>query len=394
MPVPPPLESRSYAIFDHAHTGDERKRHVTLLRIDMQAELKPLEEQVIVITGASSGIGLTTARMAADRGATLVVAARSEDALRELTETIRADGGNAEYVVADVRDRDDVREIARVAEERFGGFDTWVNGAAVSIYGRLEDVPVEEMREQFDVNVWGLLYGSLEAADRLRERGGVIINIGSIVSDRAIVLQGSYSASKHAVKGFTDTLRTELESDDAPVSVTLVKPSGTDTPFAEHAKNHMDEAATLPAPVYAPETVARAILHAAEQPEREVTVGAGGKNVTVLERTASKLVDRFMESVFFRQQRTGEPPRPDAENGLEEPVGDLTERGGYDGHVAESSLYTAFRQRREVPRTIAVGLGVAATAAYAGYRTLRHGDDSVDSSRSDEDRPEFEHARR
>ena len=249
----------------------------------MNATLQPLEEQVVVITGASSGIGLSTARMAADRGAKLVVAARSEDELRRLTDELEASGTDAEYVVADVRDRDDVREIRRVAEETYGGFDTWINVPGVSIYGKLADVPVEEMRDQFDVNVWGLLYGSLEAADHFTsaDRDGAIINMGSIASERAVPLQGGYSASKHAVKAFTETLRMELEKEGAPVAVTLIKPSGIDTPFPEHARNHMDEAATLPAPVYAPETVARAILHAAEHPQHEVTVGGGGKNMTV-----------------------------------------------------------------------------------------------------------------
>ncbi|QLK27425.1 SDR family oxidoreductase [Natrinema zhouii] len=337
----------------------------------MTPNLKPLEEQVIVITGASSGIGLTTARMAADRGARVVLAARSEDALREAVEEIEADGGDAEYVVADVSDRDDVREIAETARETYGGFDTWVNGAAISIFGELEDVPVEEMRRQFDINVWGLLYGSLEAADHLKGKddGGAIINIGSIVSDRAILLQGSYSASKHAVKGFTDTLRMELEKDDAPVSVTLVKPSSIDTPFPEHAKNHMDSEATLPAPVYAPETVARTILHAAEHPQREVTVGGGGKNMVLLGRTLSSLMDTLMETVFVSQQRKDEPPQSADSSGLEEPTEDLEERGGYEGHVAESSLYTRLRQRRDVPTTAVAG--VAATALYVGYRAIR-----------------------
>ncbi|NUB90502.1 SDR family oxidoreductase [Haloterrigena sp. SYSU A121-1] len=344
----------------------------------MNAELKPLDEQVIVITGASSGIGLTTARMAADRGASVVVAARSEEAIRQLTAEIQADGGEATSVVADVSDRDDVREIRRVAEDAYGGFDTWVNGAAVSIYGELEDVPIEEMRDQFDVNVWGLLYGSLEAADHFksRDREGAIVNVGSIVSERAILQQGSYSASKHAVKGFTETLRMELEREGAPVSVTLIKPSAIDTPFPDHAKNHMDEEATLPAPVYAPETVARAILHAAENPQHEVTVGAGGKQMTVLGQHAARLLDKVMETVFYRQQRTGDPPRPDAADGLEEPTGSLEQRGGYEGHVAETSLYTSLRQRRELPGSSALGAGLVAGAVYAGYRLLRNGGDS------------------
>lgn len=319
-----------------------------------------------MITGASSGIGLTTARMAADRGAAVVLAARSEDALREATKGIEAAGGEATSVVADVSDRDDVRRIADVAEETYGGFDTWVNGAAVSIYGNLTEVPVEEMRRQFEVNVWGLLYGSLEAAERLRDDGGSIVNLGSIVSDRAIILQGSYSASKHAVKGFTDALRMELRREDAPVSVTLVKPSAIDTPFAEHAKNHMETEASLPAPVYAPETVARTILDAAESPEREITVGAGGKNMVVLGRTLPGLMDRLMETVFYDQQRTDRPPSE--RNALDEPTADLEERGGYEGHVAESSLYTRLRQGR-VPT--AVVAGIAASVLYAGYRAVR-----------------------
>ena len=159
----------------------------------MNVDLKPLDQQVLVITGATSGIGLATARMAAERGAKVVLAARSEDSLAELAEEITTVGGDATYVVADVRNREDVREIARTAEETYGGFDTWVNVAGAFLYGRLEDTPVEEMREQFETNVWGLLYGSLEAADHLKGRGGAIVNIGSVVSDRAIPLQGSYS---------------------------------------------------------------------------------------------------------------------------------------------------------------------------------------------------------
>lgn len=330
----------------------------------MTRQPKPLEEQVIVITGGSSGIGLTTARMAADRGATVVLAARSETALADATESIQDEGGEATFVVADVSNQEDVRKISTVAQERYGGFDTWINGAAVSIYGRLEDVPIEDMRRQFEINVWGVVYGSLEAADHLKDRGGAIINIGSILSDRAMILQGSYSASKHAVKGFTDTLRMELQSEGAPVSVTLIKPSATDTPFPEHAKNHMDTAATLPAPIYAPETVARAILRTVEHPQRDVVVGGGGKNMVVLGTTLSGLMDRIMETVFVGQQQKDRPPR--AQNALDSPAEDHSERGAYDGYVAETSLYTRLRQRR-MP-TIAV---VALTALYVGYRAVR-----------------------
>ena len=348
----------------------------------MTVELKPLDQQVVVVTGASSGIGLTTARMAAERGVRLVLAARSEDALKELTDEIREAGGEAVYVVADVSDREDVREIAEVAREAYGGFDTWVNVAGVFLYGKLAETPVEEMREQFDTNVWGLLYGSLEAADELRERGGAIINIGSVVSERALLLQGSYSASKHAVKGFTDALRMELEDDGAPVSVTLVKPSAVDTPYPEHAKNYMDEEATLPPPIYAPETVARAILDAAEHPQREVTVGAGGKALAVLGTVAPGLMDRIMEVVFDRQQRKDRPPRPREQNTLDAPGGELQQRGGYEGHVAETSRYTELVQRGNLTRAILAGLGATALALYARSRLRRSGEAKRDAEQA------------
>ena len=330
-------------------------------------ELKPLEEQVIVITGASSGIGLTTARMAADRGARLVLAARSEEALQELVEEIEAKGGEATYVVADVSEPSDVREISRAAQERFNRFDTWVNNAGVFMYGRLQDVPVEDMRELFETNVWGLVYGSLEATRHLKKEGGTLINIGSVLSERAVLLQGSYSASKHAVKGFTDALRMELEDEDAPVSVTLVKPSAIDTPYPEHARNHMDAATEIPPPVYAPETVAHTVLRCAEQPERDVFVGAGGKSLSVLGHAVPSLTDRIMEALFVDFQRKDEPPRPDTgkRTSLDSAAGSLDERGGYEGHVAESSLYTKAALRPELLAGVLVSVGAVAAVLRA-----------------------------
>ncbi|MFC4548952.1 MULTISPECIES: SDR family oxidoreductase [Halorussus] len=347
----------------------------------MSVELEPLEEQVIVITGASSGIGLTTARMAAERGARVVLAARSEDALEELTDEIRREGGQAAYVVADVRDRDDVRKIAETAEAEFGGFDTWVNVAGAFLYGRLDETPIEDMRDQFETNVWGLLYGSLEAADRLKERGGAIINIGSVVSDRAIPLQGSYSASKHAVKGFTDALRMELEEEGAPVSVTLVKPTSIDTPYPEHAKNYMDEEASLPPPIYAPETVARAILDAAERPQRDVLVGGGAKNLSQMGYYASRLTDVVMEKLFVPLQKGDRPPRAGTPDNIDEPTGELEERGDYEGHVSETSLYTRLAQRGRLRSAVAAGLGAVGLALYSRYRKRRGRDEESERTR-------------
>lgn len=328
----------------------------------MAVRLKKLSEQAVVITGASSGIGLVTAREAARRGARVVLVARNEQALREITDEINSRGGEAVYVAADVSRLEDVRRVAREAVARFGGFDTWVNDAAVSIYGRVLEVPLEDHRRVFETNYWGLVHGSLVAVEHLRGRGGALIQIGSALSDRAIPLQGTYCATKHAVKGFTDALRMELEEEGVPVSVTLVKPAAIDTPYRQHARNLMDVEPLNPPPVYAPETVSEAILHCAETPVRDVFVGGGGKALSVLGERAPRLTDEMMKAAFFRLQRSDEPRPGDRPDSLHAPSDDGEERGGYPGHVAESSLYTKAALHPLASAAVAFGAGLALAA--------------------------------
>jgi short-subunit dehydrogenase len=336
----------------------------------MKIKLKPLHQQTIVITGASSGIGLVTARMAAKRGACVVLAARSGEALRQLEDEIVRAGGQAAHVVADVSRQEDVAQIAQVAIERFGGFDTWVNNAGISIYGRIEDVSLEDMRRLFDTNFWGLIHGSLEAAHYLKSRGGAIIQIGSEVGERAVPLQGIYSASKYAVKGFTEALRMELEKEGAPISVTLIKPAAIDTPYTHHAKNYLEVEPKHAPPVYAPEVVAEAILHAATTPTRDLFAGGAGRVVQSLSHHAPRLVDRQLKRSFFEQTMSSDPPHPREENGLERPSGTLQERGGHEGHVAKRSLYTKAVMHPVLTGAVVVGALLAVGAAS----TLRNGE--------------------
>lgn len=331
----------------------------------MGVALKRLDRQTIVITGASSGIGLVTARAAAAKGARLVLAARSEHALRELVDEINRMGGEATFVVADVGEEEQVRRIGEVAVERFGGFDTWVNNAGVSIYGRILDVPLEDERRLFDTNFWGVVHGSIVAARHLRERGGAIVNLGSTLSDRAIPIQGMYSASKHAVKGFTDALRMELEEEGAPVSVTLIKPAAIDTPYPKHAKNYLSNEPTLPPPVYAPSVVAEAILHAATHPVRDLFAGGGGKALSAAGHYAPRLTDRFMEASMSKMQVLERPARGGSD-GLYEASGQLEERGGNVPYVSESSLYTKASEHPVLAGAVALGLGVAIATMVRG----------------------------
>jgi short-subunit dehydrogenase len=275
-------------------------------------ELKPIEEQVIVITGASSGIGLATAQAACRQGARVVLAARSIDTLQRVCKDIEAAGGAAMAVEADVGRREDMERLAQTVIDRFGRIDTWINNAGVSIYGRLEEVSEADSRKLFDTNFWGVVNGSLAALPHLRKQGGALINVGSEVSDAVVPLQGMYSASKHAVKGFTDALRVEVEEvDDAPVSITLIQPTAVDTPYPQHAKNYMDREPKLPTPQIEPEKVAEAIIDAAQKEQRDVRVGAMSVMNTIAAKVMPSAADKMSAKQADRQQYDEAPRNPD-----------------------------------------------------------------------------------
>ena len=334
----------------------------------MKLTLKRLNEQVIVITGASSGIGLVTAKAAARRGAGVVLAARNENDLRHATSVIRQFGGRATYAVADVADESQVDAIADTAIREFGRIDTWVNNAAVSMYGRITDLAIDDMRRQMDVNFWGQVYGSRTAVRHLRERGGALINVGSALSDRAIPLQGGYCAAKHALKGFTDALRMELEEEGAPIAVTLVKPASVDTPFFEKARTYLGLEPQPVPPVYAPEVVAEVILHAAEYPLRELIAGGSGAKLSAA-RFAPRLADLYMERWTFDSQQTDRPARGRRDNLYEPLASDGGERGrNWDGHTRESSLYTRAALRPQATALIVAGLALGLGAVAAARR--------------------------
>lgn len=336
----------------------------------MIVKLKPIENQVIVITGATSGIGLVTARMAAKQGARLVLAARSEEALGKLCHELTSAGTQCYYVVADVGREDQVRRIASDALSAFGSFDTWVNNAATSIYGKLEDVPIADLRQLFETNFWGVVYGSLIALRTLKIHGGALINMGSTLSDRAIPLQGMYCASKHAVKGFTDALRVEVEAENAPVSISLIKPAAIDTPYKEHARNFLDTEPENPPPVYAPETVAETILYCAENPVRDVFVGGAAKAHSIAGKFAPRTFDKIMETTLMGQTRSGEPAEPHELEGLYEPHDSrLHERGTYGWPVLEHSLYTKASLHPGITTVVATGAALA--IGGLAYRFIR-----------------------
>ncbi|MDQ3077981.1 MAG: SDR family oxidoreductase [Pseudomonadota bacterium] len=338
----------------------------------MSNRLKPVAEQVVVITGASSGIGLATARRASEMGARLVLAARNGSALDEICAAINDRGGKAMAVTIDIADHGAAERIAEQALAAFGGFDCWVNNAAVAMFAPLTEVTLEEHRRVFDVGYFGYVQGSLAAVRHLRDKGGTLINVGSILSDRAVPLQGPYSAMKAAVMAFTDALRMELENDGSLMAVTLIKPSAIDTPYIEHARNKLDAPARPPPPpaiLYDVELVAKAICFAASNRRRSLTVGGSGLMLTALAPLQPRLTDLFLEEMLDEEGQTGDtPPEPGAYDNLFEPRADGRTASNQDRPVRGTSLYLEAQMH---PLATAALVGGAAALAGGAVWLLR-----------------------
>lgn len=334
-------------------------------------KLKPLSEQTIVVTGATSGIGLATARRAAAAGARVFLVARSESDLGKLCEELQAEGARVAYAAVDVADPEALAAAADRCARLFGGIDTWVNNAGVAIYGPIRDTPLEDHKRLFETNYWGAVNGSLAAIDHLKTSGGgALINIGSLLSDAPYPVQGAYSASKHAVKGFTNALRMELIREKAPVSVTLVKPAAVDTPYKDHARNLTGRPMRNPPPVYAAHVVADAILYCASHKVREITVGGGGRLLATLYAAAPGVAEPLFARVIplLHRDRRGRG-RP-AEDGLYDP----TEDGLYEEtEYPMVRQFSALAQARMHPRATAGGVlaivGLAVIAILLAQRS-------------------------
>lgn len=326
----------------------------------MRVKLKPLSRQVIVITGASSGIGLATAREAARRGARLVVVSRNEQALHLLKDELQRQGCEVIAIVADVGIEGDVHRIVNQAIEHFGEFDTWINNAGVSIYGSLDDPTTAENHRLFDTNFWGVVYGSLAARKHLRRHGGAVITVGSLASDIGTPVQGMYSASKHAIKGFIDALRIETDREKAPVSITLIKPASINSMLPVHARNYMPVMPSLPPPVYAPEVVADAILYAAEHPIRDVYVGEPAIVGRILAHYAPRLMDKILQTYAINFQKKTEPDDRDKTGNLFAPAQNdsLQVSPHADGLIFPISPYTKAATTWKRPLLVAGTIGM------------------------------------
>jgi NAD(P)-dependent dehydrogenase (short-subunit alcohol dehydrogenase family) len=305
-------------------------------------KLKPLDEQVVVLFGASSGIGREAAMQFAERGAKVVVAARRAAALESLAQDIRMRGGVCVPVVAEATDFAQVKQVADDAARRFGRIDTWVHLASVSIYAPFEQTEPEEFARVIEVNLVGAAYGAKAALPYLKESHGALIMISSVESVQAIPFHSAYAASKHGLRALTDVIRMELEAAGAEVSVTNIMPASINTPFFDVAKTRLGVKPRGVPPVYEPDVVARAVLYAAGHPVRDLAAGGAGKSLIFLKRLSPFLADKAMIAAGLTLQKTKEEKSADAPNNLFAPVedGPVGPQGSFSKEARSWSLYT------------------------------------------------------
>lgn len=269
-----------------------------------------IDDSVIVVTGASSGIGRATALTLAERGASLILSARSAAVLEEVVRDCEARGAAATAVEADVARREDVEEIARHAVERFGGFDGWVNGAAVMAYGSFWDIPMDSYRRVVEVNLFGTVHGARTAIDHFLERGsGVLVNVSSLYGRITTPFVNPYVVSKHAVRGLTNSLRQEM-AELSDVDVAGVYPQAVDTPIFRQAANYTGRELTALPLTIDPQRVAHVIVQCLQRPRSEVIVGWFGHVLAVgralLPRVYERVAPYAMERLAFRDAESPE----------------------------------------------------------------------------------------
>ncbi len=284
-------------------------------------QLKPIDQQVVVLMGASSGIGRLTARRFAQRGARVVVAARNESDLNSLVEEITATGGKALAVPADTTDFAQVQAVADQAVSHYGHLDTWVQLAAVAMYARFDQMTPDEWQQIIDINLNGQAYAVMAALPHLKRTGrGALIHIASVLGERAVPLQSAYSASKHGVVGMVDALRVELMQENIPISVTNVRPASINSTFFSKARTKMGVQPAPYPPVYSPDLVADGILYAAAHPVRDVYIGDAARAFTLANSVAPGLIDGWLQVTGADWQQTSIPKSVDAPDSVFGPI--------------------------------------------------------------------------
>jgi NAD(P)-dependent dehydrogenase (short-subunit alcohol dehydrogenase family) len=326
--------------------------------------------KVVAITGASSGVGRASAEAFARAGAAVGLIARGEDALRATAADLDVFGGRALATPADVADAQALETAAAAIEERLGPIDVWVNNAMATVFAPVREIDAAEFRRVTEVTYLGVVHGTLCALRRMRTRqAGTIVQVGSALAYRGIPLQSAYCASKHAIQGFTESLRCELMHEGSPVRVTMVQLPALNTPQFDVVRTRLPCHPQPVPPIYQPEVAARAIVAAAEHPaRREWWVGASTAFTMIGNAIAPGFADRYLAHTGYDAQQTSEPVTPGRPDNLFEPVrGDRGAHGDFDAQAhGRSAQWLASRHRVALG-----GLGVTALGAALGVQRRR-----------------------
>ena len=330
--------------------------------------------ETVVVTGASAGLGRAIAEEFGKRGARVALLARGKQGLDAAAEEIETAGGKALPIPADVSDAAAVEAAADKIEQQFGPIDVWVNNAMVSVFSPVKEMKPEEYKRATDVTYLGVVYGTLSALRRMLPRDrGAIVQVGSALAYRSIPLQSAYCAAKHAIVGFTDSLRCELIHDRSRVRVTVVHMPAMNTPQFSWVKSRLTHKPQPVPPIYEPEVGARAVYYAAHHDRREIYVGAPTVGAIVGNKIAPGALDRYLGRTGFESQQTSEMDDPSRPDNLWHPV-DATEDHGAHGSFDDRSHRVSYQTWADLHRgSLAIGLGVAAGVVGSVLWATRNG---------------------
>ncbi len=321
--------------------------------------------QVVVITGASAGVGRATARAFAQRQARIGLLARGVDGLKAAAAEVEDAGGQALTLPTDVADADAVESAADAVERQFGPIDVWINCAMATIFAPVHMISPDEYRRATEVTYLGFVYATMAALKRMRPRNrGTIVQVGSALAYRSVPLQSAYCGAKHAILGFTASLRCELMHDGSDVHVTMVQMPALNTPQFDWARNKMPHRPKPVPPIFQPEVAAEAIVFAAQARRRDIYVGGPTVGAIIGNKIAPGLLDRYLARAGYRKQLTSEPTDPGQPDNLFTPVsGDHGAHGRFDRRASPRSIELwAVRHRGLL---VAGGIGLASLVAAA-----------------------------
>ena len=326
--------------------------------------------EVVVITGASAGVGRAAAREFAKRGASIGLLARGQAALEGAKREVEELGGRALVLPLDVANYHEVQGAALEVEQKLGPIDIWVNNAMVSVFSPVREMEADEFKRVTEVTYHGVVHGTLAALRHMAPRGcGTIVQVGSALAYRSIPLQSAYCAAKHAVVGFTDSLRSELMHDGIGVHLTMVQLPALNTPQFDWVKSRLPGQPQPVPPIFQPEVAARAIVWAAHHRRREVMVGGSTVKAILGNKVIPGLLDRYLARFGYDAQQTGEPADPSRPNNLWKPL--ATDHGAH-GRFDSKSRSWSLQWWANTHRGLLGAMGiVAGLALFAGSKRTR-----------------------